>query len=649
MENGHNGRPAKTDMVSSMTPEIAQAKGESRAVQVVAAQVRMLYCNVKVAAGVTTVAALVLSRLQWNTVAHPIIVGWCVYMLLVSVWRCLVAVQYGRSEPAIAAVSRWRNIFAMGAGLAGAGWGAAGVLLYPEDRLANQVFLLFIVGGMMLGAATILAARPEAYIAFLIPAGIGPVAKLAFQGDETHLFMSVMACVFTVAMLVTTRRIDQTIASSLNLQFENAALIKSLEAARRSAEALNERLEIRVEERTAELNRSSEQLRAEIARREQMEEELLRARKLESLGVLAGGIAHDFNNFLAVVQGNVELARSALASDSPVQATLDETAKACKRAAFLSSQLLTFSKGGAPVRRLVSVAHLIRDAIPLARAGTQTRFDLRIANDLRYAEVDPNQIGQVLHNILLNARQAMSDRGAIEVAAENLDRTTPDGIQPGVRIAIRDQGPGIPDDVLPRIFDPYFTTKPGGNGLGLATAYAIVAKHGGALSVESQAGFGSVFAIELPASVEIPVPEPVVVQRKEPGTERILVMDDEEALRKLVTAVLGNLGYDVQTAADGAEAVACFEDARAAGRGFAAIVLDLTVSGGMGGQEAAARLKALDPSIKLIVSSGYSDAPVLSDLGKYGFDDVIPKPWTVAQVSEVLRRVLSPVSDRRPD
>jgi signal transduction histidine kinase/CheY-like chemotaxis protein len=416
--------------------------------------------------------------------------------------------------------------------------------------------------------------------------------------------------------------------------------VANLQAATHRAEVLNEHLEARVQERTDELSQSTLQLRAEIAQRQQIEEQLLRSRKLESLGVLAGGIAHDFNNFLAVVQGNVELAKAQLDRDAPVQPLLDETASACKRAALLSSQLLTFSKGGAPVRRLVSLAQLVVDAIPLARAGTQTSFDVRISENLRSAEVDPGQIGQVLQNIFLNARQAMPEGGIIKVQAENVDLKTALGIDSRVRISVQDKGCGIPDDDLPRIFDPYFTTKPGGSGLGLATAYAIIVKHGGNLSVETKSGDGTVFIIDLPASEESPAPQSSLTSQIQKGTERILVMDDEEALRTLVKSVLTKLGYEVQTAQEGAEAIALFESANACGHGFDAIVLDLTISGGMGGLETAARLKELDSSVKLIVSSGYSEAPVLSDLRKYGFEDVIPKPWTIARVSEVLRRVL---------
>lgn len=381
-------------------------------------------------------------------------------------------------------------------------------------------------------------------------------------------------------------------------------------------------------------------LAAALETTERLEQQLRQARKMEAVGLLAGGIAHDFNNFLTVVQGNIEMAKLRLDPSEPVQEVLDQTASACQRATFLSSQLLTFAKGGAPIRRLVSVAKLVEDAVSLARAGAQTSIEVSLPPDLRFAEVDPGQIGQVLHNILLNARQSMPEGGIIEVYAENGERADAGGPAARVRISIRDYGCGIPADVLPRIFDPYFTTKPGGHGLGLATAYAIVAKHGGNLSVESRPGAGAVFTIDLPASPEGPAPATPIATHVRVGTERLLVMDDEEALRKLLATVLARLGYEVRTARDGAEAIALCEQEKAAGRGFDAALLDLTVRGGMGGAEAATRLKELDPSLKLIVTSGYADAPVISDFRRYGFDDVIPKPWAIAEVSEVFRRVL---------
>jgi CheY-like chemotaxis protein len=363
--------------------------------------------------------------------------------------------------------------------------------------------------------------------------------------------------------------------------------------------------------------------------------------------VLAGGIAHDFNNFLTVVQGNVEMMRQSLNPGTEVQGLLDETAGACRRATFLSSQLLTFAKGGAPVRRLVSIRTLVIDAIQLVRAGASTSVTVDIAEDLLFAHVDPGQISQVFHNILLNAREAMRGGGMIEVRAENAINADNGERDPRVRITIRDYGCGIPADVRPQIFDPYFTTKPGSSGLGLATAYAIVSKHGGNIMVHSNPGLGSVFTIDLPASYDVPAASVPVAAKTQTGTERVLVMDDEEPVRKLLEFALRGLGYEVRTAQDGAEAIALYEEAKTTASPFDAVLLDLTVRGGMGGVEAARKLKELDPASRLIVSSGYSASPVLSDFARYGFDAVLPKPWSMPELSEVIRRVVVSTPDQR--
>ena len=620
---------------------------ESRTQEILSGQVRLLYANANVAVAITVFAATILAYLEWRAVPKRVVVGWWLYMLLVSAGRGALALGYRRAAPGDREGGQWRAWFTAGAGLAGTGWGVAGVLLYPDAPLVNQIFLIFVLGGMMLGAASVLAPRPEAFLLFLLPAGLAPAVRLLVHGDQTHSAMGLLAVVFTLATLIMTWRIYQTIDSSLRLQFENRDLVVDLQAIRDQTEALNRDLERRVGERTAELLRSTTLLRAEIAQREKMEEELLRARKLESLGVLAGSIAHDFNNFLTIVQGNLEMAKLTLDREDTIQEMLDQAINTCHRATFLSSQLLTFAKGGAPVRRVVSMASLVMDAVHLARAGAPISIEVDIAQNLRNAKVDPGQIGQVLHNLLLNARQAMPEGGIVEVRAENVEFPDCPASEPRVRISIRDFGCGVAADALPRIFDPYFTTKAGGSGLGLATAYSIVSRHDGQIAVESKPGEGSVFTIELPATLESSAAEAPVAAGFEAGTERILVMDDEEALRKLIQAVLGNLGYEVTTARDGAEAIALYEAAKAAGRGFDAVLLDLTVGGGMGGIEAAALLKASDPSAKLIVSSGYSDTAVMSDCGKYGFDAVIPKPWTPAQLSEVLRRVLVLDPDRK--
>ena len=621
-----------------MPPTASDARLKTRpgSQQILLAQFRLLYANANLGIVVTLVVATVLGTLQSQVIARPIIVGWWLSMVALCALRYSLALRLAASRSTVAAdESKRRLLYVSGIGLTGAGWGAAGVLLYAPGHLINQVFLVFVLGGMMLGAASLLAPRPEAFLSFLLPVGLIPAIRLALEGDTTHLAMGFLVLVCTAATLVVTRRFHRLIDASLRLQFENHDLVEDLRSANDRTAALNEALEIRVNERTAALHQSTEQLRAEIAQREQTEGALLRARKLESLGVLAGGIAHDFNNFLTVVQGNIEVAKAMVPAEAPAQGYLTQAAGACQRAKFLSLQLLTFAKGGTPVRRIVSVAQLVTDAVHLARTGSPVAMKVNLADDLWSAEVDPGQIGQVLHNILINAREATPAAGAIEVQAHNIeparqygqdkydqDEFSQDGVSllaashdkagPRVQISIQDHGPGIPAEVVGQIFDPYFTTKSAGSGLGLATAYAIIDKHGGQLSVHSSPGNGARFVIELPATLATAQPTATPSAPTLGGSERLLVMDDDEALRVLFKAVLIQLGYEVHTAVDGTQAIAFCEAARASGKKFDAVLLDLTVTGGMGGMEAAARLKESDPSLKLIVSSGYSDAPVMS-------------------------------------
>jgi CheY-like chemotaxis protein len=286
--------------------------------------------------------------------------------------------------------------------------------------------------------------------------------------------------------------------------------------------------------------------------------------------------------------------------------------------------------------------------VELVRAGSAVGFEISLPRELWAAEIDPIQIGQVLHNLLLNAKQAMPDGGVVKVEAHNVNATgdasgddPPLAPGPYVCTTVRDFGCGIPAESLGRIFDPYFTTKQDGSGLGLTTAYAIATRHGGTVVAQSKVGLGSTFSLYLPASEQAPAEEaaqPAPIRR---GSGRILVMDDEESIRRLLVSMLSQLGYEVEAAKEGSEAIRMYEEARAEGRPFAAVLVDLTVPGGMGGKETATRLRAIDPAVKVIVSSGYSDDPVMSEYRSYGFVDVVPKPWAPAQLSEVFQRVLA--------
>ena len=407
-------------------------------------------------------------------------------------------------------------------------------------------------------------------------------------------------------------------------------------------------LEQRVEERTAALAQANAALVEQIAERQRMEDELLKVRKIESLGVFAAGIAHDFNNLLTGILGYISLAQVVARIDAKVIAYLSEAEQACQRATALTQQLLTFAKGGAPVRHTVSMVELLKESVGFALRGANVRGDIQMAADLWPVDVDAGQMSQVVHNVVLNAVQAMPGGGTVEVRAENIafEADAPFPLVEGqyVQITLQDYGCGIPKEVLSNIFDPYFTTKAEGSGLGLATAYAIVTKHDGYITVTSEVGLGTTVVIYLPASQHALVsaqPRPLIPLS---GSGRILVMDDEEVIRNLLRELLETLGYTVECVQDGAEAVAVYQCAQAAGQPFAMVILDYTIPGGMGGLETLHRLRAIDPQVKALISSGYANNPVMADWAYYGFRGVVAKPYTMAQLQATLHNVLSEAS-----
>jgi len=382
----------------------------------------------------------------------------------------------------------------------------------------------------------------------------------------------------------------------------------------------------------------------DISERKRLDEERLKLDKLESLGILAGGLAHDFNNLLTAMLGNVNLATLTPGLPESVLVPLSGAEQACLRAQALSQQLLTFARGGAPLKQVAALIPLIREAANLALAGSHCRAELSLPEDLWPAEVDPGQLSQVLHNILINADQAMPGGGALAVAAENVvlaektDLPLPSG--PYVKISISDQGTGIDPKYLGKIFDPYFSTKQKGSGLGLATAFSIVKKHWGHLMAASTLGAGATFTLYLPAASQPPAPEPETKATPTTGQGKILVMDDEPLVREIAGRMLKHLGYEVEDAPDGAAALEKYRQAQTEGRSFDAVILDLTVPGGLGGKETLEKLRRLDPQVKAIVSSGYADNLIMTRFAEYDFQGVIKKPYRVKDVSEVLIEVM---------
>jgi PAS domain S-box-containing protein len=384
----------------------------------------------------------------------------------------------------------------------------------------------------------------------------------------------------------------------------------------------------------------------DITDEQRLSEELLKYEKLKSIGVLAGGIAHDFNNILTGIMGNISLAKMFAQDAEKVRKRLDEAEKASYLARDLTQQLLTFSRGGAPVKTTASMAEYVQDAVHFALRGSKLKAEFLIPDDIWPVDFDQGQFQQVIHNLVINADQAMPEGGIFQVGMKNTTITAGEGIslREGryVQIGFADQGIGIPKENLSKVFDPFFSTKPGASGLGLSTVYSIVKRHDGLITVESETGKGATFRLTLAASG---TPPPIPEQASSPlvkGQGRILVMDDEAIVREVLGEMLTRLGFEVEYAQDGAEAVKIYRVAKKIDQPFDLLIMDLTVAGGMGGLEALQKLLEFDPEVRAIASSGYSSDPVMSDFQAYGFKGVMAKPYTLEELSRALGSLPSP-------
>jgi len=382
----------------------------------------------------------------------------------------------------------------------------------------------------------------------------------------------------------------------------------------------------------------------DITEKKKLEDELLKVQKLESVGILAGGVAHDFNNILTAIMGNISLALMDSSSIDNIKKRLGEAEKSCLRARDLTMQLLTFSRGGDPVKKPMRIRELLKDSTIFASHGSGIKCRFDIADDLHPVEADESQISQVMSNLVINACQAMPTGGVLEIEARNT-AVEEHGLLPltsgrYVQILVKDHGMGIPAEYLPKIFDPYFSTKSKGNGLGLAVVFSIIKRHGGLVQASSKLGQGSVFTIYLPTAEEDVSPQKAELFPKLAGKGRVLVMDDEEIVREIAREMLTYIGYEVGLAEDGVEAIQLYSEARAKGKPFDAVIMDLTIPGGMGGKQAMEKLMELDPQIKAVVSSGYSNDPTMANHELYGFKGIVAKPYNLDELNQVLQRVL---------
>lgn len=387
-------------------------------------------------------------------------------------------------------------------------------------------------------------------------------------------------------------------------------------------------------------------LKRDISERKRADQEILRGQKLESLGILAGGIAHDFNNLLTGIIGNISLAQNALEPGNKALDRLAAASTASTRAQELTRQLLTFSRGGVPIKKTASIVELLRDSVTFVTRGSKVRCEFSIPENLWPIDMDVGQIHQVINNLVINALQAMPDGGVITVQGANLTVTGSPGVplKKGdyVRISIKDTGIGIPQEYLQKIFDPYFTTKEKGTGLGLATAYSVIKKHEGLMTVESEVGVGTTFHFYLPACTQATARREPEVGEAVKGRGNILVMDDDDLIRDLAGELLTMLGYEVTFARNGAEAVVLYQRAVRLGKPFDVAIMDLTIPGGLGAKEAVEKMLQIDPNIKAVVSSGYSTDPIMTGFAEHGFVGALPKPYNANDLSRLLQRIMSP-------
>ncbi|MDQ5985210.1 MAG: Sensor histidine kinase RcsC [Syntrophus sp. SKADARSKE-3] len=385
----------------------------------------------------------------------------------------------------------------------------------------------------------------------------------------------------------------------------------------------------------------------DIGERRQIEEERLKLSKLETTGILAGGIAHDFNNLLATMVGNIEMAKSYVPSGKEITAHLEAAEQMAWAARRLTQQLITFAKGGTPVKRPVCLPDILKDQVPIALQGSSCSSSFSFIDGLWYPIADESQLIQIIRNIILNAREAMPDGGLVSITAENLtiqDDTVialPKGDY--VKISISDEGPGIPKDILSKIFDPYFSTKQRGTqkgmGLGLTICEAIIRKHGGSISIVQKPDNGATFLIVLPAS-RLTIQEERIATKLTQGVERILVMDNDEITRNLFGTALRLSGYNVELSKDGETALELYKEGLAAGHAFAAVILNLTIRGHMGGRDTLLAMRAVNSEVKAIITSGYEDDTVIRNYGDFGFKGALVKPYRINELRETLTRVL---------
>jgi|GEM_PF-1843884 signal transduction histidine kinase/CheY-like chemotaxis protein len=600
-----------------------------------------------------------------NVIDRQILLFWFFAVLIVTFIRFMIYIRYRQLKFSPTDIKLAGNLFITGTALSGIVWGTVGLFSFPHNSILYEAFVAFVLGGMVAGSAAAYSVLMKGFLAFTVPALLPLTIRFFTIGDIIHLTMGGMLILFEVLIIIIAYFMHRMTNNSIMLKYENLRLISSLKESKEKAEHLNtqllkeinerkkaetelkrhkQQLEVLVRERTHELKLTNEQLKKEIQKRKQIENELLKIQRLEALAVLAGGIAHDFNNILTGILGNLSLAKLYVKPGEKLYAFLTEAEKASVRAKDLTQQIITFSKGGAPIKKPADIRETIKESASFVLMGSNVKCDFEFPDNLWNVEIDETQMCQAIQNIILNAKESMPDGGRIKVACENIiiSDDSPLPLNPGryIRITIKDQGVGIDNKYIDKIFDPFFSTKHGGSGLGLSVTYSVIKRHHGHITVSSKPGKGTTFYIYLPASGKEPSASREATHLYK-GKGKILVMDDDKVVRNLIKEMLPELGYEVEVAKDGEEALELYEKALHKDEPFDVVILDLTVAGGMGGKEAIKRLLEIDSKVRAIVSSGYSNDPVIANFKHYGFKGFIIKPYNIHEISRIIHETIN--------
>jgi signal transduction histidine kinase len=632
-----------------------------------AEQIRLLYANAPFGFVATTLNIIILSLTQWPVIAPSTVISWGVSMLGLTGLRALLVWQFFRSAPGVPTIKLWGLLFNIGTGLAGFGWGVTGLCLFPADSIPHQVFLAFVLGGMITGAVGLLSAQMPVYLLFVGPTALPIIVRLWMQGDHLLMVMGGMAALFTVVMIFTAWKFHLIILSSLQLRFDNIDLVASVTAEKERVERLNteltaeiserqraedalrlthEELELRVQERTAELSMALTRLQTEMGERQQLAEQLRQAQKMEAVGRLAGGIAHDFNNLLTVIHGYSQLALSALQPNDALREHIEQIVKAGARASTLTSRLLAFSRRQVLQLQVLNLNDVVTDiGHMLTRIiGEDVDLVVQLLPSLWPIQADPAQLEHVIVNLVVNARDAMPQGGTLTIETANVVENQSyetEGAKRGpyVTLTIRDTGIGMSADVQAHLFEPFFTTKEvgKGTGLGLALVYGVVQQSGGHIRVESMPGQGSTFRIYFPKTREVrQETEAKRLDDKPAGSETILLVEDEAVVRSLVRQILLSQGYSVLEAENGATALRIAQDYQHPIH----LVLTDVVMPGMHGRELVEQLLPQRPQLRVLYMSGYTDDRVLQHGVLHSSMNFLQKPFTPDQLVKKLRDIL---------